>query len=483
MTDQNRRISASFGQDGRLIGYSAGNFGKNLLLSGVDVTLLFMLTDLLGMPPASISSLMMLVFAGDLLFDIGAGLLASWAQSIGVGYRRILLIGMAPCGAAFALLYSLPMLGVRQIGVLAATLLLFRAGYAVIDVPHNSLLARVAPDSHARGRASGYRLFFSSLAGLAIATVLTPSVEKAARFAMTDRLSLLGVGAGLLFCVAVSVAALSSREEVGASPAASRIALFPKPDHLLMGMLVIAFVTGFAMPMFGRMALYWATYGLSQPALASRILLAVTLGQFPGVLMWTYLVRFREKTSLLAMSNAIAAGGILLFAMAGRRPEWLMAAAALTGVGLAGVFMLPWGILADIIDFSEFRHRERRETASFALILVVIKASGAASVGLTGWLLSRLGYVPGIQQPTAVLIGMKAIAFGIPVLGSIASIATLTRLSIGHRAHARVLRVLGTRRRRTAQGSSGSIGSTRSDAREGRKVSSKGESRFSTVPG
>jgi GPH family glycoside/pentoside/hexuronide:cation symporter len=468
--------------DARLFGYSAGNFGKNLLLSGVDVTLLFMLTDLMGIAATSVGSLMLVVLAGDLLFDIGAGLLASWAQKIGFSYQRLITISAPPCAAAFALLYSLPALGWHRTGVLAATLLLFRAAYAIIDVPHNSLLARVAPDSHARGRTSGYRLFFSSLAGLAIALVLAPSVEKAARFAMPERLSALGMGAGLLFCVAMTVAARSSRNE-GAPPPPSRIALLPKPDRLLAGVAVIAFVTGFAMPTFARMTLYLATYVLDQPALASRILLAITLGQFPGVLLWTYLVRFGEKTTLLALSHGVAAVGIVLFALSGTHVAWLIGTAALTGVGLAGVFMLPWGIVADIIDFAEFRHRERRETATFAAVLVIIKAGGAASVGAVGWALGRLGYVAGAHQPEAVLTAMKGIAFGVPIIGSLAAILVLSRLSVGHRAHARTLRALTARRARAAQGSSGSIGSMRIEESDGRKVSSKGESRFSTVPG
>src|ERR1035437_4038082 len=94
--------------DWHLIGYSTGNFGKNLLLGSVDVTLLFMLTDILGISPRSVSLLMVIIFVGDLIFDLGSGLLATWAQNVGSGYRRLIALGTPPCAAAFALLYSLP---------------------------------------------------------------------------------------------------------------------------------------------------------------------------------------------------------------------------------------------------------------------------------------------------------------------------------------------------------------------------------------
>lgn len=467
-----------------LVGYSAGNFGKNLLLSSIDVTLVFMLTDLFRIAPPAVSSLMLLVLAGDLVFDLGSGFLASWLQSIGIGYRRLIVVGAVPCAAAFALLYSLPALGERRFGPLAATLLIFRAAYAIIDVPHNSLLARVATDSRARGRTSGYRLIFSSLASLGIGIFLTPSVQNAAAGAGPGLLATLGVTGGLLFCLALGIAAWSSRNAPG--PRGDRgasVMLLPKPDRLLAGIAVIAFVTGFATPMFSRMVLYLSTYVFGQPAFASHILIAIILGQFLGALLWIHLVRFREKTTLLAVSHAVAAGGFLLFALVGARPEPLIGVSVLIGVGLAGVFMLPWGILADVVDFAEFRHRERRETATFALVLVIIKAGGAASAGVIGWTLGQLGYTPGAHQAWAVLVGMKALACGVPIIGGLVAILVLSRLSIGHLAHARVLRALGARRLRADQGSSGSMGSIRSEDAAGRKVSSTGESLFSTLPG
>jgi GPH family glycoside/pentoside/hexuronide:cation symporter len=432
-----------------LVTYSAGNFGKNLLLAGIDVTLLFVLTDLIGITPASASALMLVVLLGDLVFDIGAGWFSTWARQFGVGYRKIIALGAVPCCLAFALLYSLPALGVREFSLLAIMLLSFRAAYAIIDVPHNSLLTRVAPDSHSRGRTSGYRLFFSSLASLTIALVLTPAVVGAARQGLTVNLAVLGIVGASLSCLALWIAAWSQKRDLAneaVRTSVSRYALFPKLDRLFMSVAVVAFVTGFAMPMFGRMIIYLATYVYDQPSFASRLLLAVTIGQLPGVVLWTYLVRHAEKTTLLALSYALAAVGIGLFAMAGQRPDLLVAIAVLIGMAFSGVFMLPWGIIADMIDFAEFRHRERRESATFACILVIIKASGAASVGVIGWTLGRLGYVPGVEQTPHVLLAMKLMAFGVPLVGSLVAIPVLARMSVGHSAHARVLRVLRARR-------------------------------------
>jgi glycoside/pentoside/hexuronide:cation symporter, GPH family len=100
---------------------------------------------------------------------------------------------------------------------------------------------------------------------------------------------------------------------------------------------------------------------------------------------------------------------------------------------MASVYMLPWAILPDVVDFCELRQGFRQETTLFALFLVVHKASGAASSGLIGWVLASTGYVPGAQQSHLVVNAIVCLAFGIPIVGTLSAIATLLPLDIGHR--------------------------------------------------
>jgi GPH family glycoside/pentoside/hexuronide:cation symporter len=297
---------------------------------------------------------------------------------------------------------------------------------------------------------SGYRTLFSAAAGVVVATVIAPAMDVAGGHATPVRMAWLGGGAGVLFCAMLLLAAWSSHA-VGipwrAAPRSASGGLLPKPDRLFGAFAAVALVTGFALPMFGKTMLYLCTYVLRDAAFAGRVLLTLALSQIAGATLWTALVRRHDKAALLAASHAIAAAGILSFAAAGEHRVLLLACAALAGIGLAGVFMLPWGILADIVDFAEFRHRERRETVAFAAVLVLLKAGGAAALATIGWTLERLGYAPGAMQDPAVLLGMRLLAFGVPVLGSAVAIAVLVRLDVGHARHARVVRANGLRGR------------------------------------
>lgn len=444
--------AAQIHHDRHIIGYASGNFGKAIILGSIDITLLFLLTDILGMPARQASLLMLVVFAGDLVFDLAAGAIVVHAGRRGIGYPRLIALCVLPCAAAFAALYALPLLQVRAFAAIAILLLTVRCTFSLIDVLHNSLLARVTSDSHARGRASGYRSLFSAAASIVVATVIAPSMNVAAGLATPPRLAWLGAGAAVLFCVTLLLAAWSARAASSGqagNPRAAGAGLLPKPDRLFGAFAAVAIITGFALPMFGKTMLYWCTYVLHDAAFAARLLLALAASQFVGAALWLALVRHHDKTRLLALGHAIAALGILLFGACGSHRGALLACTALAGIGLSGVFMLPWGILADIVDFAELHHGERRETVAFAAVLVLLKASGAAALATIGWTLARLGYVPGAVQPPDVVLGLRWLAWGVPVLGSILAIGILVPLDIGHARHARVRRANAWRRQRT----------------------------------
>jgi GPH family glycoside/pentoside/hexuronide:cation symporter len=118
----------------------------------------------------------------------------------------------------------------------------------------------------------------------------------------------------------------------------------------------------------------------------------------------------------------------------------------LIGAAFTCVFMLPWGLLADTVDFVAWRHGRRFETGLFAFYLVVVKASGAAANGVIGWSLGSLGYVPGAEQSALVRTGILVLGLGVPIAGSLGAFVMLRRFDIGHARHARVLAALSRRR-------------------------------------
>ncbi|QGP80139.1 sugar:proton symporter [Sphingobium sp. CAP-1] len=433
-----------------MLAYASGNFGKALLFSGADLTILFLLTDVLGLGGTMAGWLMLAALCGDLVFDLLAARLVIRQRDAGRGYRWVVVAAAIPCALTFALLYAMPMLGARRIWMLALALLAFRGAYAVIDVPHNALMAQMTSDSRARGRLSGYRLLFSTASALVVATILTPLAQAAGADHGFGRLALTGLAAGALFAVTMILCAWASSDHSNrsVSPAPGQDGIrVPLRDPMVMAMGLLALLTGFAAPSFARMVIHMGGYVIQRPDLVRSLLLTLTGGQFVGVILWTTLIGRFSKSDLLAMGHGVSVAGFLLFGLCLSWPAGLMGSAALIGVGLASIFMLPWGLLADAVDVIEWRHGRRFETGLFAFYLVVVKASGAASTALIGWTLGWLGYVPGKAQAAVVQAGMLGLGLGIPLAGGVAAILLMRRFDMDHAGHARLLVALAHRRR------------------------------------
>ena len=440
-----------------MIAYSSGNLGKALVFGGADLTILYLLTDVLGLGGAQAAGMLLFAALGDLVFDLLAARLVLRCRAAGRGYRWTIAMAALPCGAAFALIYAMPGLGAHRIWMVAGTILIFRSAYAVVDVPHNALMAQVSRDSRARGRVSGYRLFFSTASALVIATVLTPMVQQAGRTRHFTALAGTGIAVGLAFALTMALCVWASGGRDG--PTATKDLKgdgirVPLRDPMVLGMAALALVTGFAMPCFGRMLIYLGSYVVARPGAVSLLLTAMTAGQFCGVLAWTALAHRFGKARLLAAGHAASALGLILFGLCMTWPIGQVAFAALIGFGFASVFMLPWGLLADAVDVVEWRHGRRFETGLFAFYLVLVKASGAASTAMIGGALNLLGYVPGADQPEAVRLGMVALGLGVPLVGAVLAMWLLRRFTLDHARHASLMRALG-RRQGTAEPVSG----------------------------
>lgn len=438
----------------RMAGYAAGNFGKNIVWSSADLTLLFVLTDLLHLPPMLAGSFMLIGTLSDLVFDVLITALIGKAVAAGVEYRVFLVVGAPVCGLFFTLLYALPTMAPVSPVLVLATLLLFRASFAILDVPHNTLLALIATDSRSRGRTSGYRYFFSSLGGIYTALTFARIAIDRSSGAALDRLASLAALTAVLLIATVSAAALASGKPSGAAvPRDLRVrwrsVLLPHFDRMFLAIAVLALLIGFAMPMFGRMLVYFSTYVLDRPGLMRDVLLMLGAAQILGVILWTALVQWWSKPRLLGVSFATAFAGLVLIVALGTRESVMLPIAALLGVGLAGVYMLPWGIVADIIDVSQFRHGERREIATIGAFLLLIKISSALAAALIGGVLQSTGYIAGAVQSEPVRQAIVVLFLGVPLTGAALGALLGWRLSLDHRTHARVLVALSNRAARS----------------------------------
>lgn len=432
-------------REARLIVYSAGNFGKNLLWSAADVTLLFVLAEILRVPSAVAGWIVLVALLGDAALGLLVG--AMLARSPGAALAaRFALIGAPVCGAAFAMIFAAPSMGSWAPSVIAFAVILFRVAYALLDVPHNMMMTRVTGDSRARSRVSGYRFLFSSFAALAVALILLPALASYPEMRGTRIALGFAIGSAIAITVTISgaVAAVGRRSGRPQAPASLRKGLVPPLTRPLPALYAIALTTGFALPMFARLLLFDSEHLQALNAGPAEVFAAITAGQFGGVVVWTWLASRRDKILALALSHATAAlacGGFAAVAMLGGQLSALstIGLCSLLGFGLAGVFGLPWAALSVALDFAEHTSGERCEPQAFAYLLAALKVGAALGGACVAWSFALAGYAPGATQNLAV---RHLIVFGgtiVPLLGSLLCILLCRRIDLTHAGHARVM--------------------------------------------
>lgn len=437
------------GGEVRAIGYSAGNLGKNLMWSSVDLTLLFVLTEIMGLRPAAAGLLMVVALAGDMVIDIFAGRISVFAARLGLGYRHVLLALAPACAAAFAALYAIAGHDTARAwpGGIAAALIAFRLFYGLIDVPHNAMLPHIARDSRSRGRVAGYRFFFSSLASLAVARLLAPLVGAAGVSGDASGIGRFGVVAGAVATLALWIAALSDRSPRPAARAATgRVPLFPRIGRDYARLLAIGLLAGAGSGMFARLVIYYGKYNLANPGAAADILSAVVIGQFLGVVLWPLATQRFDTARVVAMANLLSAACIAAFALL--RPELRTLGGFLIGVSLAGIYSLPWALLADIIDAEDARSDDRREPQAVSLFLTMLKAGAALGMMITGWALAGADHAVAAGRHAAIAATVEGLMIVPPMLGGAIAAALAWRIGISHAAQAGLADLLARRNAR-----------------------------------
>jgi Na+/melibiose symporter-like transporter len=428
----------------QIIGYASGNFGKNLLWSTADLTLLFLFTDVMAVDPAVAGWVILASLCINALLDPLMGGLADRVRSPLGRSAPLILVGAPLCGLAFAALYALPASGPAPLGSAILLLFAFRAAFAVMDAPHNAVLATLAGDAAKRGALSSLRFVFSSVATMAVVAVI-PALMAARGPSGAQLLATIAGFAGALSAIVMTVAALAVCKTD--RPAAGwRLAPAQRGSHLaLLGslpvllVLAITFSLNLGLPLFGKMIVYHATYVVSDAPRANLMLIAMVVGQIAGLPVW--MLALRQLPAADALGLAIVAVIIAATVMAiggGQTSTGDVLLALCFGLGAGGIYTIIWVVVADCADVFARSTGIAATGLIFALAIVSIKLGQGVGSVFSGELLAAAGYVPRISTREEIGPTITAIQTGGPVVAGLITIALvwIYRSSIARKSSA-----------------------------------------------
>jgi Na+/melibiose symporter-like transporter len=305
----------------------------------------------------------------------------------------------------FAALAALPPAVREQAAIL--TLLAFRVGYSLLDVPQNTLLAFISTHDVRRTQVASQRYIASGLALLLVTGALTPWVTTVAP---QDR-----AGAFLLFAVVLApVSVLAAvglwavvrgagavQAETTNAPEALKPPTADAATGLLLPLLSILLYSGF-MPLFKKLEAYFVAYSEDLTA-TSFFMVAAACGQIVGQFGWMWLATRVDLLRMYRLAAALLVVVALAFAALAGLGGWVaISLAALFGVASTGLLATIWAFLARAAAAAP-----DRATLRFGQLTFCSKIGQAVGVYALGQILGAVPYTEVESQ--AVLVWTMAL--------------------------------------------------------------------------
>lgn len=402
------------------LSYGAGQGGATIMERLVFIWLYFFWVQRAaedGGPLIAPLVLGLLVFGGRVIDAVTDPLVARWSDGYRgrLGRRRpFMLWSGVPYVVVAAVLFFPPVAGPSWVNTvyLGIGLVVFYVLFTLYVVPYTGLLADLSPAVEDRVDLATSTATYQLL-GLAVAMIATPLLLGAA--GPVAMVVLLGSLAGLLLYLPTLIDERRfTRPQPATTPLvpAIRATLGNRPFVVA---LVATNVLWFG---FNLVALNTPLYvtvlaGLEEGAVAlySAVLFGVSLLLFPVVNAAAKRVGLRRVmlAALVAVGLAVPLLYLIPAPPFGLEPAtFALIVFGLGGIGLSGLFIVPFAIVAATADYDHHRSGQRREAMYFAVYFFAVKLNFGISTLMSGALLQTLGSPLGIQV-TGPIAGITAL--------------------------------------------------------------------------
>lgn len=189
-------------------------------------------------------------------------------------------------------------------------------------------------------------------------------------------------------------------------------------NRALLSIIVASVLMLLAQLTMQSMANYVFPNYYNNAAAQSVSTIAMMVGMLLSAAFSKPLARRFGKAEISVAANGVAAGISLLLFFVRPSSVWVYIALNLVAwIGLGIFTMVSWALITDVIDYSEIKNGAREDGTIYALYSFARKLGQAASAGLSGVLLSLIGYTNATAFNPDVLDGIFNISTIVPAIG------------------------------------------------------------------
>lgn len=426
------------------LGYMFGDFGNDFTFILSTMILMKFYTDVMGVSAGVVGTVMMIARFVDAFTDVTMGRICDRHKGNKNGKFKPWILRMCgPVAIASFLMYQGALAGAPQgikIGYLVITYILWGSVfYTSINIPYGSMASAISADPGDRQSLSTFRTMGGMLAGMVIGVGLPliayeKSAETGKEILVGNRVTLAaGVFSVLaILCYLLCYNMVTERvrpevsEDVFEKNSVGQMLKNAFTNRALLSIIVASVVMLLAQLTMQNMAGYVFPEYYNSAKAQSASTLMMMVGMLVAAVVAKPLAKKFGKAEVSIVSNLFA--GAICVVMFVVRPEnvWVyVGLQMLCWLGLGVFSMVCWALITDVIDYSELKNGIREDGSVYALYSFARKLGQALAAGLSGWLLSAIGYSEsaaqqGMAQTDKVLGGIYNISTLVPAVGFIA---------------------------------------------------------------
>lgn len=419
------------------VGYGIGAIGTGVFTTLPGLLLLFYLTDVLGVAAGLAAVLILVPKAWDVLF---APMVGAWSDRTAArrGSRTAwMTAGALTLPPAFALIFLSPVEGDAG-GLWAGFWFLAAASaFALFQVPWNALPAELTEQPRERTRLMTWRVAFLAV-GILLAGGIGPLIagdESGTRASY----AVMALVLAALMAAALIACARSVRGAPGRTTGEQhdlRAALRRTSGSRAFRLLVTAYgLQALSIAILLAGTPYIATYRLDDAGLTAPLFVALVAPSLAVMPLWRVAAdRLGKSGALLGVTAAFLAGVVALGLCGGAgSAAAALLVTALMGAGFAGLQLLPYSLLPDLIAADERRTGDRPAGAFTGVWSAVETAGAALGPALYALALAAGGFASSepderVDQTQTALDAMLLGWVGLPALLLALSLPLLARL-------------------------------------------------------
>ena len=425
------------------VGYLLGDFGNDFTFILSSSFLLKFYTDVMHVSAGVVGIVMMLARFVDAFTDVTMGRICDKARPTKNGKFKPWILRMcAPVAIASFLIYQSSLADAPlpfRIGWLAVTYILWGSiFYTSINIPYGSMASTISPDVGDRQSLSTFRTMGSTLAGVIVGAgvpllAYDTRVVGGEQIAEMNgpRFTLIAGVFSLLAIVSYLLCYVMTTERVIPERVESRgfgirsLLLSAIKNRAIVSVIVASILMLLAQFTLQQMANYVYPDYYANTGAQSASTLAMMGGMIVAAALARPLTVKFGKAEISSFSSALAAVICLLLFFIRPESVWVYVGVnLLSWLGLGIFAMVNWALITDVIDYSEIKNGVREDGSIYAMYSFARKLGQAVAAGLSGWLLTAIGYnekalEQGVTQTDAVKNGIFSISTLVPALGFI----------------------------------------------------------------